>query len=63
MSTNASQEIASLVPCTMLTRQGTPCGKDGQEGLPAGVCPAHAVEIYRAVGRMVADQQGKEARR
>lgn len=63
MRTNASQVIASLVPCVMLTRQGTACGKDGQEGLPAGVCPEHAVEVFRAVNRMIADQQGKETAR
>jgi hypothetical protein len=61
MRTNASQVIASLVPCVMLTRQGTACGKEGQEGLPAGVCPEHAIEVYRAVGRMVDARRAKEA--
>jgi hypothetical protein len=63
MRTKPTQVIASLVPCVMLTRDGQQCGKDGQEGLPAGVCPEHAVAIFRAVSRMVDVQRAEEAAR
>lgn len=44
---------AALTPCVMLTKQGTSCGKDGQLGLPAGVCAEHAVQIYRSVSKLM----------
>jgi hypothetical protein len=44
-----AQVLASMVPCTMPTRDGQPCGKPGVTGLPSGVCQQHAIAIYRAV--------------
>jgi hypothetical protein len=48
-----SRADATITACTMLTKQGDPCGKPGQVGLPPGVCPEHAIAIYRAVSAMI----------
>lgn len=63
MRTSVTAVLADQIPCTVLNRQGEPCGEPGQAGLPAGVCPAHAVEIFRAVSRMVDVQREAEAAR
>lgn len=52
-----SSADASVVECHMLTRDGQQCRKPGQVGLPAGICPEHAVAVYRAVNRLAADTQ------
>ncbi|QRP47992.1 hypothetical protein [Amycolatopsis sp. FDAARGOS 1241] len=48
-----NQVEAATVPCTSLDRDGQPCGKPGQLGLPAGICPEHAIAVYRAVVRLM----------
>jgi hypothetical protein len=53
--TTQGQVTAALVPCAMPTRDSEPCGKPGKVGLPAGICPEHAIAIYRAVAKMIAD--------
>lgn len=47
-----SRADAVVTACVVLTKQGEPCGKGGQVGLPAGVCPECAIRIYRAVVAM-----------
>jgi hypothetical protein len=44
---------SAVTACTMLTKQGDPCGKPGQVGLPPGICPEHAIAIYRSVAAMI----------
>lgn len=63
MRTTITQATANLIDCTVLNRQGEPCGQPGETGLPAGVCPAHAIEIFRAVSRMVDVRRAEEATR
>lgn len=48
---------AQLTTCVMLTRDGDPCGKPGQAGLPVGICPEHAIAVFRAVSRLVEIQR------
>lgn len=52
---------ATVTPCQMLTRQGDPCGKPGDTGLPAGICPTHAVSVFRAVSKLVEIQAARES--
>ena len=47
---------ARITPCVMLDRNGEPCGKPGEAGLPVGICAQHAVAVYRAVNKLAADQ-------
>jgi hypothetical protein len=47
-----SAMLNTMMSCAMLDRDGQPCGKLGQAGLPAGICAEHAVEVYRAVHRL-----------
>lgn len=47
---------STITPCQMLTRDGQPCLKPGQVGLPAGICPEHAVTVYRAVNKLAAER-------
>lgn len=47
---------SAITPCHLLTRQGEQCRKPGQVGLPSGVCPEHAVAIYRAVAQLIAER-------
>lgn len=61
MRSNTTQVLANMITCTMLNRQGEPCGQPGEEGLPAGVCPAHAAEVWRAVTRMIDARRAQEA--
>ncbi|HEV2784682.1 MAG TPA: hypothetical protein VGX25_35305 [Actinophytocola sp.] len=49
---------AEVTECVMLTRQGEPCGKPGEAGLPAGICAEHAVAVFRAVSKLVELQGG-----
>lgn len=63
MRTSTTAVLADLIGCQMLTRQGNPCGKPGDEGLPAGICSEHAVEVYRSVARMVDAKRVEEAAR
>lgn len=58
----ASRIDAEITACTMLTRYGDPCGKPGNLGLPAGVCPECAVRVFRAVSRLVEIQAQQEGR-
>lgn len=44
---------AVTVDCTMLTRDGQPCGKSGEKGLPQGICAEHAIAVFRAVTKLV----------
>ncbi|GAA5119072.1 hypothetical protein [Haloechinothrix salitolerans] len=53
---------SKLTPCTMLTRDGEPCGKPGDDTLPTGICVEHAIQVFRAVSRIVAAKT-EEAKR
>lgn len=44
--------LAVLTRCTVLDRDGQPCGHAGHPKLPPGVCEQHAIAITRAVLRM-----------
>jgi hypothetical protein len=59
MRTTITQATANLIDCTVLNRHGSPCGQPGEAGMPAGICAAHAIEVYRAVGRLI-QARGKE---
>lgn len=54
---------SKLTACVMLTRQGEPCGKPGEAGLPAGICVEHAIAVFRSVSKLVDVQSATEARR
>ncbi|EHR62644.1 hypothetical protein [Saccharomonospora cyanea] len=58
-----NQSDAEITGCTMPTKQGDPCGKPGQVGLPVGICPEHALGVYRAVKQLVDEQATREAAR
>jgi hypothetical protein len=58
-----TQILAAQVACTVLNRQGEACGQPGEAGLPAGICSGHAVEIFRAVSRLVDAKRAEEATR
>jgi hypothetical protein len=51
-----SRVDAAVTSCVMLTRDGAACGKPGQAGLPAGICPEHAIAVYRAVAKLVTER-------
>lgn len=53
---NLDRADAAITPCVMLNRDGDPCGRPGQAGLPVGICAEHAVAVYRAVNKLAADQ-------
>lgn len=53
MKTTRNRVDAALTPCTILNRQGSPCGKPGHPLLLSGVCPEHGIEIYRAMAKLV----------
>lgn len=59
----ASRVDAEITPCQLLTRQGDPCGKPGQVGLPAGICVEHAIAVFRSVSKLVAVQAAEEVSR
>lgn len=48
---------SSVTACVMLTRDGGVCGKPGQTGLPVGICPEHAISVFRAVSKLVATER------
>lgn len=43
---------ASITKCTVLDRDGEPCGRPGSPRLPIGVCEACAIRVARAVLRL-----------
>lgn len=40
---------ASVTACTILNRDGEPCGQPGSPRLPLGVCTSCAITVTRAV--------------
>jgi hypothetical protein len=58
--TTTSQLTASMVPCTMITRDGGVCGKQGMVEMPAGICGEHAVAVHRAVARLIETKVAEE---
>jgi hypothetical protein len=63
MRTSFTAVVADQIACTMLNRQGDACGEPGEAGLPSGICAAHAVEVFRAVSKLVDVQRAEESTR
>jgi len=49
MTRTVGDVLAEIAGCTVLDRDGEPCGKPGSPRLPVGVCEHHALTITRAV--------------
>lgn len=52
MTATYGDVTAANTACTVLDRDGEPCGRPGQPGLPVGVCQACAITVTRAVMRL-----------
>jgi hypothetical protein len=47
--------------CTTTRKDGEPCGKPSGPGMPFPICPAHAIEIWKHMDKLVGGTSLAEA--